>query len=278
MDERAQECQNMAERMRREMLEMARIANNSIHWGGSLSSVEIFAVLYKEVLNCTNKNLSDIEKDKFLLSKGHAAFGLYTAMHQVGLLTNEQISLYQQDGSYISELMEANKELGFETSGGSLGINPSYAVGLALLAKRKGYSYKVYVEVGDGELDEGNVWEAVMAASQYKLDNIVMIVDTNKVQLSGKTEDIISWKNLKESLESFGWNVLSVDGHNCLELLDAFTNHYKKDVPLAVIANTIKGKGISFMENDYHWHDGFLKEKDLEIARKEVAANENYGL
>ena len=126
-------------------------------------------------------------------------------------------------------------------------------------------------------MDEGNVWEAVMAASQYKLDNLILIVDANMVQLSGKTADIISQENLKSRLESFGWNVLSVDGHNCQELLDAFTNHSRKDMPFAVIANTVKGKGVSFMENDYHWHDGLLKGRELEMARKEVTANAGYG-
>lgn len=277
MTNKAKECQRMANRMRMELIDMAQMAGGPVHWGGSFSSMEILAVLFKEILNCTDKTLEDTRKDKFLLSKGHAAPALYAAMHQVGMLTDAQVHTYQQDGSYISELMEAKKDFGFETSGGSLGINPSYAVGLALLGKRKGFSYKVYVEVGDGEIDEGNVWEAVMAASQFKLDNLIMIVDANTVQADGKTRDIMSWENLGDRLLSFGWNALSIDGHNCLELLDAFTNHHKKDLPLAVIANTVKGKGVSFMENDYRWHDRILKGKELEMAMEEVNANDGNG-
>ena len=266
----AQKCQQMAKDMRLQMLDMAKYANDTMHCGGSFSSAEIFEVLYSEILNCKNKNLDITQKDKFILSKGHAALGLYTVMNQVGLLSDELISTYQQDGSDISELLEVNKALGFETSGGSLGINPSYAAGMALLAKRKGYSYKVYVEVGDGEIDEGSVWEAIMFASQNKLDNLTLIIDANTIQSDGKTDDIISWKNLKAHLESFGWNTLSINGHNCEELLDAFKNHNIPDKPKAIIANTVKGKGVSFMENIYFWHDRVIKEDELEIARREI--------
>ena len=273
----SQKCQQTATRMRLQMLDMAKYANDTMHFGGSFSSAEIFAVLYSEILNCKNKGLDITHKDKFILSKGHAALGLYSAMNQVGLLSDELLTLYQQDGSDISELMEANKQLGFETSGGSLGINPSYGAGLALLAKRKGYSYKVYVEVGDGEIDEGSVWEAVMFASQNKLDNLTLIIDANTIQSDGETDNIISWKNLKEQLESFGWNTLSVDGHNCEELLDAFKNHHIPDKPKAIIANTIKGKGVSFMENIYFWHDRVIKPDELEIARREILEDVNNG-
>lgn len=270
MDNIAINCQNMANQMRKKMIDLASITNDTIHWGGSFSSAEIFAVLYSEILNCKNKNLCFEEKDKFLLSKGHAALGLYVALNQVGLLSNELLMTYQQNGSPISELMAANNELDFETSGGSLGINPSYAVGLALLAKRKGYKYKTYVEVGDGEIDEGAVWEAIMASSQYKLDNLTLIIDANTIQSDGKTKDIMSWENLEARLESFGWNTISVDGHNCKQLLDAFINHNIIDSPKAVIANTVKGKGISFFENNYLWHDKILRGTELELARKEI--------
>lgn len=263
-------CQIMANQMRRKMIELTNIANDTMHWGGSFSSAEIFAVLYNEVLNCQNTNLHFEEKDKFILSKGHAALGLYVALNQVGLLSDELLMKYQQNGSPISELMIANDELGFETSGGSLGINPSYAVGLALLAKRKGYNYKTYVEVGDGEIDEGAVWEAIMASSQYKLDNLTLIIDANTVQSDGLTADIMSWEDLEARLKSFGWNTICVDGHNCEQLLDAFNNHHLLDSPKAIIANTVKGKGVSFFENNYLWHDRILRGSELELARKEV--------
>lgn len=270
MNELVERCQEYAQAMREEMIYLTKYGNDTMHWGGSFSSAEIFAVLYSEILNCKNKELKAEEKDKFLLSKGHAALALYTALHQCGILSDEQMKTYQQDGSYISELMEYKPEWGFEASGGSLGINPSYAVGLALLAKKKGYTYKTYIEVGDGEIDEGAVWEAIMAASQFKLDNLVLIIDANTVQSDGFTKDIMTWENLDERLKAFGWNVKSVDGHNCGELIDAFKNSYEMDKPLAIIAHTVKGKGVSFMENNYLWHDKVLKGAELEQAKEEV--------
>lgn len=277
IQEKAKRCQEMAQRMRAEMLYLTKYGNDTMHWGGSFSSAELFAVLYAEILNVKERDSDETKKDKFLLSKGHAALGLYTAMHQVGLLSDEQMKTYQQNGSYLSELMEANPELGFETSGGSLGINPSYAVGIALLAKKKGYSYRTYVEVGDGEIDEGAVWEAIMAASQYELDNLILIIDANTVQSDGETKDIMSWENLEGRLKAFGWNTVSVDGHDCEQLLEAFSTHFVKNKPLAVIANTVKGKGVSFMENNYLWHDRVLKGEELEKAREEVGRNVDFG-
>lgn len=270
MRERAAECQRLADRIRLKMLDMARHVNDTMHWGGSFSCAEIYSVLYREYLNVKNGDKTFETKDKFLLSKGHAALGAYAAMNLLGMLSDDWIAKYQQDGSPISELMEYNEELGFETSGGSLGINPAYGVGLALLARKKGYDYKTVLVAGDGEMDEGSVWEAVMAASQYQLDNLTLIVDANAIQSDGFTRDIMPWENLRERLEAFGWNAISVDGHSCEELIDALENHFAEGKPKAVIANTIKGKGVSFFENNYLWHDKVLKGEELAAARKEV--------
>ena len=265
-----QYCQMFANKMRLDMLELSRIAQTSVHWGGAFSCAEILAVLFTQILNINNKMLNAIEKDKFILSKGHASIALYTVMHRLGMLTDDQIQTYQQNGSKLAELVEYNKDLGFESSGGSLGINLSYAVGLTLLAKRKNYNYKVYIVVGDGELDEGSMWESIMSASQFKLDNLIMIVDANKIQSDGYTRDIMRWDNLDKQLESFGWNTISVDGHNCSELIDAIINHNKNNMPKAIIANTIKGKGVSFMEDNYVWHDWSLTQEEFELAINEV--------
>ncbi len=277
MDERAVKCQRLANDIRMKMIDMTEYGNDTMHWGGSFSCAEIFSVLYSEFLNVKEKNIGFEKKDKFLLSKGHAALGAYATMNLMNLLSDEQIATYQKDGSPISELMEANEELGFETSGGSLGINPSYGVGLALLAKKKGYSYKTVVVTGDGEIDEGSVWEAIMAGSQYKLDNLTLIIDANTVQSDGFTADIMSWTNLEERLKSFGWNTISVNGHSCGELLKALESHFEENHPKAIIANTTKGKGVSFFENNYLWHDRVLKGKELEQAKKEVESNVAHG-
>lgn len=272
MSEKALRCQKLADQIRLKMLDMTQYGNDTMHWGGSFSCAEVYSVLYDSFLNIKNEKAFE-KKDKFLLSKGHAALGAYATMNLLGMLSDEWISKYQQDGSPISELMEYNEELGFETSGGSLGINPSYGVGLALLAKKKGYSYKTVLVTGDGEIDEGSVWESVMAASQYKLDNLILIVDANTVQSDGPTKDIMSWENLEERLSAFGWNVLSIDGHNCEDLIDALENHYIAEKPKAIIANTIKGKGVSFFENNYLWHDKVLKGEELAKAKEEVEAH-----
>ncbi len=278
MKNRAEACQLTADKMRIEMLKLAETAGGSMHWGGSFSCAEILAVLFQAVMNCKDKALSDTERDKFILSKGHASAALYTAMYLNGLLDGELLRTYQQDGSYISELVEANREYGFESSGGSLGINLSYAVGMALLAKRRGFSYKTYIAAGDGEMNEGSMWEAIMSASQHRLDNLTLIVDLNGFQSDGATDMISSQKNIKARLESFGWNVLSVDGHNCAELLGAFLDNTISDMPKAVIAKTVKGKGVSFFENNNSWHDRAIKKDELEQAGKEVnglAGNEH---
>ncbi len=264
-------CDELAKRMRAELLYLSsHVDVTMMHWGGSLSSIEILAVLYGAILNCKSDGLDVTQKDKFLLSKGHAAAGMYVAMHQVGLLSDTQMATFQQDGCALSEIVEYNPECGFEVSGGSLGMGLSYAVGLALLAKNRDYKYKVYVEVGDGELDEGAVWEAVMAASQFKLDNLIMIIDKNELQSDGFTRDIMSWRDISKRLTAFGWQVVSCNGHDCGELLDAFVDHFSPNQPLAVIANTVKGKGVSFMEHNQCWHDNILTVEQLEQVRKEI--------
>lgn len=262
----------MARELRKKILCQAKVAKGTMHWGGFFSTVEIAAVLYSGVLNCIQENSFD-KRDKFILSKGHSGLAFYIAMTQVGLLDEAVLDTYQQDGSHISELMSYSPDLGFEFSGGSLGIGPSYGAGLALLAKRKKYSYKVYVEVGDGEIDEGSVWEAAMFASQNRLDNLCMIVDANGIQSDGYTKDILSWKNLKNQLESFGWYVCEVDGHDTTQLLEAFHDGFLHGKPFALIAHTIKGKGVSFMENVGEYHDKALTPKELEMAAQELGVN-----
>ena len=257
----SKECQRLANISRLTMLDMAEICRETMHWGGSLSSMEIFAVLYKAVLR---------ENDIFILSKGHAGPGYYAVLYNVGKISHEILMTYQQNGSDLAELVESNSKLGFVSSGGSLGINLSYASGIALLVKKTGVDKQVYIEVGDGEIDEGSVWESIMFASQQKLDNLTMIIDINHLQSDGNTKNIIGWDNLKNQLTSFGWVVHTVNGHECLDIMNALLAENKENRPKAIIATTIKGKGISFMEDDNSWHDRKLRKKELQLARKEV--------
>ena len=269
VDNRVKRCEEIAAAMRKDIIGLADVLEGKAgHWGGALSCVEILAVLYGEVLRVKTEDFA--QKDKFLLSKGHASMALYTAMVEAGLLDRELLQTYQKDGSKLSDLAVADPELGVECSGGSLGINLSMGAGMALLAKKKGYAYHTYVVVGDGELDEGSVWETIMFASHRKLDNLTMIVDANGLQSDGCTKDILSWEHLPQRLAAFGWEVTEVDGHDCAVLLSIWDKPYAEQMPRAIIAHTVKGKGISFMEGDHTWHDRALTREYLARARQEA--------
>ncbi|BBF44389.1 transketolase, N-terminal section [Lachnospiraceae bacterium KM106-2] len=271
MDNKVEQCERIADQMRKTIVEVAEHTNQSMHWGGSLSCIEILATLYGAVLNTSNLKLDQMQRDKFLLSKGHAAIALYSVMAETGIISKEELQNYQKNGSDYPEISAANERMGIEVSGGSLGIGPSYGVGLALSAKRKQYPYKTVVLVGDGEIDEGSVWEAVMSASQFALDNLTMIIDANGLQSDGETTKIMSWKDLYQRLECFGWDVFEVDGHDCKALYEVMQHMDERNrKPKAIIANTVKGRGISFCENDYEWHDKVMSKAELEQAKKEV--------
>ncbi len=268
MYNRVKHCEEIAAAMRKDIIGLADVLEGKAgHWGGALSCVEILAVLFGEVMNLKTADFA--QKDKFLLSKGHASMALYTAMVETGLLDRELLQTYQKDGSVLGDSVAMNPELGFDTSGGSLGINLSMGAGLALLAKRKGYPYHTYVLVGDGELDEGSVWEAVMFASHMKLDNLTLLVDANGLQYDGRVEDILSWEQLPARLRAFGWKTAGIDGHNCRGLISALQAE-RGGKPYAVIARTVKGKGVSVMEGEHTWHDHALVKDNLLQAKKEV--------
>jgi len=260
-------CQKTAAMARQRMLDHPAAASKSIHWGSAFSCVEILAVLYQCILN---NNSSDDLRDRFILSKGHAAFSLYTIMNLKGMLSNQLYDTFREDGSSLSELSHYDPELGIEASGGSLGMGLSYGAGLALLARKTNQPYQTYVLTGDGELDEGNIWEAIMLISQLQLSNLTLIVDHNRLQLDDYTDRIISWKDIVRRFEAFGFNVYSADGHDCAELLSAFHAASLSDKPKVIIANTVKGKGVSFMENECVWHDRLLSSAELQLARSEV--------
>ena len=263
-----QDSNILSKKIRQTILEMSKYSQFTMHFGGSLSCVEILAVLFGNVLKKYD-GTPDKEQDKFLLSKGHAALGLYATLYNINVLSLEELKTYQANGSELTELVEFNQRMGFDCSGGSLGLNLSYGLGMALLAKKERYVYKVYALLGDGELDEGSVWEAIMLAGQLQLDNLVMIIDENKMQSDGLTQNILAWDRLPESLSNFGWHVVETDGHNCEQLQKAFDEE-TLGKPKAIIAHTIKGKGISFMENDNSWHDRRINKTELENALEEV--------
>jgi len=263
--------ENMARRMRRRMLDMAVSAGaNSSHFGGGLSIIDITATLYGEIMNLNPENPEWEERDRFILSKGHGVLGYYTALSEVGFIPEEDLETFGKNGTYLYGHPVMNRSKGIEFSNGSLGMGLSLGIGVALAGKRKKMDYKVYVLLGDGECNEGSVWEAAMAGSHFQLDNLVTILDRNNFQQTGSNKDIMSVENLASKWESFGWNVSEIDGHNISEIYDALKAVKNQKGPNAIVARTIKGKGFSFSENNNDWHHAALSSSQYEVALKEL--------
>ena len=256
--------------MRRDILRMALAAKREGgHLGGSLSAVEILAALYSGGMNFDPKCPADETRDRFIFSKGHGVMAQYAAFRQIGLLTEEQVLTYKQAGSVVTAHPSLNPNLGMEFASGSLGLGLSQGVGVALALKRKkNLTSRVFVLLGDGECDEGSVWEAVLSAANYRLGNLVAIVDKNGLQYDGDTEKVLALDDLVSKWTAFGWNAVDVDGHDVTKLLEAFS--IRGDRPLAVIAHTVKGKGISFMENAPAWHHSVLTQRQFDEAMAEL--------
>jgi transketolase len=241
------------------------------HPGGSLSAADIFTVLYFNEMNIDPKNPGMKGRDKFVLSKGHASPGIYSTLAERGFFPKEDLVTFRKMGSKLQGHPDRNKVPGIEMSTGSLGQGLSAAVGMALTNKLDKDPGRVYVLVGDGELQEGLVWEAFMAAAHFKLDNLTVIVDWNGLQIDGKNDDVMSVTPIDEKLKGFGWEVVTIDGHDLEEISGAFAKAREcKDKPFAIIARTIKGKGVSFMENEFGWHGKAPNEEQFKQALEEL--------
>ena len=249
-------------------------AAKSGHPGGSLSSADILATLYFGELNIEPKNPKMADRDKFVLSKGHAVPALYAALGERGFYEVNEMMTLRQVGSKFQGHPNMSKVPGIEMSTGSLGQGFSAAVGMAIAGKIDKNPGRVYVLTGDGELQEGIVWEAAMQAAHRKLDNLVAIVDLNGLQIDGKVSDVKCVCPVDEKFRSFGWNVINVDGHNFEELTTAFDEAKKcGGVPTAIIAHTHKGKGVSFMEDNAGWHGKAPSDEELAAAIKELGGD-----
>lgn len=249
-------------------------AAKSGHPGGSLSSADILATLYFGELNIDPKNPKMADRDKFVLSKGHAVPALYAALGERGFYEVNEMMTLRQVGSKFQGHPNMNKVPGIEMSTGSLGQGFSAAVGMAIAGKIDKNPGRVYALTGDGELQEGIVWEAAMQAAHRKLDNLVAIVDLNGLQIDGKVSDVKCVCPVDEKFRSFGWNVINVDGHNFEELTTAFDEAKKcGGVPTAIIAHTHKGKGVSFMEDNAGWHGKAPSDKELAAAIEELGGD-----
>ncbi len=241
------------------------------HPGGSLSAAELFAYLYFEELNVNPECPDDENRDRFVLSKGHTAPGYYTALALKGYFPEEDLITLRHTGSYLQGHPDMKHTPGVDMSSGSLGQGLSTAVGMALAAKLSGKDYRTYCLCGDGEIQEGQIWEAAMFAGHKKLDNLLVIVDNNNLQIDGTVEEVCSPYPIDEKFKAFGFHVINIDGNDFDEIDKAFKEAKEtKGVPTAIIAHTVKGKGVSYMENNVGWHGKAPSDDEFEIAMEEL--------
>ncbi|MFC1988076.1 transketolase [Chloroflexota bacterium] len=264
------EMEAVAKRLRRHIITMTGKAGSG-HPGGSLSAVEIVTALYFKILRHDPEAPGWPDRDRFILSKGHAAPVLYATLAEYGYFPVEELSTLRQLDSCLQGHTDCRVTPGVEMSAGSLGQGLSFAVGVTLAGRLNSQAYRVYALLGDGECDEGQVWEAVMAAAHFKLDKLVAIVDNNGLQIDGWNRDVMNLDPLDEKWRAFGWHVIEVNGHDFNQLIDAFDRAKTiKGQPTVIIAHTVKGKGVSFMENNVDFHGKAPTAAEVEIALKEL--------
>jgi len=269
--ERNRRLKNMVHNMRLKALDLAYAAGkNGAHIGGGFSAMEIMAVLYGYVLNFDPINLRSELRDRFILSKGHGTLAYYTALYEAGILSEEILSTYEKNGSDLPGQPVRNLDIGIESASGSLGMGLSIGVGLALAAKLSGRNNRVFVLIGDGECNEGSVWEAAMSAMHFKLDNLFVIIDQNGMQSDGFCCDVFNISDLSKSWAGFGWKTVSADGHDVEDLCNAFDEVTQSGGPAVIMARTVKGKGLSFAENEKGWHHGVISKELYEKGLAEL--------
>lgn len=264
------ELQKTANEIRKGIIKATHAAKSG-HPGGSLSSADMFAYLYFEEMNIDPENPKMEDRDRFVLSKGHVAPGLYSTLAERGFFPKEDLLTLRHIDSYLQGHPDMKKIPGVDMSSGSLGQGISAAVGMAVAAKLKGKDYRTYTLLGDGEIQEGQVWEAAMSAGFRKLDNLVVIVDNNGLQIDGNIDDVCSPYPIDAKFEAFNFNVINIDGHNFDEIADALKKAKEcKGKPTAIIMKTVKGKGVSFMENQVGWHGKAPNDEQYAQAMEEL--------
>lgn len=262
--------ENIAKKVRINIIEEVYGAKSG-HPGSSLSCVEILTVLYFNQMNINPENPKMETRDKLVLSKGHASPTLYSVLAQRGYFSIDELKEFRKLGSRLQGHPDVKKTPGVDMSSGSLGQGLSAACGMAIASKLKENNNRIYCILGDGEIEEGQIWEAAMTASHYKLDNLCVIIDNNNLQIDGKIEDVINPYPIDEKFKSFGFEVLKVNGHSVEELIEAFEEAKNiKNKPTVIIAKTIKGKGVSFMEDKAEWHGKAPSEEEYNQAIEEL--------
>ena len=245
------------------------------HPGGSLSCADILTVLFFNQMNIDPSKKSDPNRDRFVLSKGHACAALYATLAHRGYFDKAELASFRKTGGILQGHPDMKNIPGIDMSSGSLGQGLSIANGMALSSKLDKKGFRVYCLVGDGEIEEGQIWEAAMTASNYKLDNLCLIVDNNNLQIDGKVEDVMNIYPIKEKFQSFGFKTFEVDGHNIDELINVFQKAKTvKEKPTVIIAKTVKGKGVSYMEGEVVWHGKAPNKEQYEIALEELSKND----
>lgn len=261
-----------AVRIRKRILDLSMVGNGNSHYGGSLSLVEILATLYSGIMKYDSNNPKWVQRDRLFLSKGHAVLCYYATLEDIGVISKEQVETYQHDFGDFSSHPVMNLDIGIEASNGSLGHGLSLAIGSLLAARIKNEKYRAIVIMGNGECNEGSVWEGAMAAEHYKLDYLIVVIDNNGLQSDGDSKNVMNSSCMEAKWKAFGWNAMSVNGHDPNELKTAFESLEYNTHPTVIIANTIKGKGVSFMENDNSWHHNKMTSAQYEQALSEVCA------
>lgn len=277
--QKLKELNRYATLIRKDIIEEVHSAASG-HPGGSLSSADIFAVLYFHEMRIDPKNPQWEDRDRFVLSKGHCSPALYGALAERGFFPKEDLTTFRKTDSYLQGHPNMIQVPGVDMSTGSLGQGISAAVGMALAGKLDKKDYRVYALLGDGEIQEGQVWEALMSAAHYKLDNLTAFLDHNGLQIDGKITEVMSPEPVEEKFKAFGWKVINVNGHDHQQIIEAIEEAKKtKDKPTMIVADTIKGKGVSFMENAAGWHgtapnkeqrDKAIEELDALLSKLEV--------
>jgi len=257
--------------VRKNILEMAVSAGaESSHFGGALSIAEIVSTLFSYQMKIDKNNPNWDERDRFILSKGHACLAYYAALCEIGYISKEELKTFEKNDSNLLGHPVINRKLGIDFSNGSLGMGLSLGIGVAIASKKKRKKFNVYVVIGDGECNEGSVWEAAMSAPNFKLDNLYAIIDRNNFQQTGSNNEIMSVESLRDKWSSFGWYTAELDGHNIEALCNFFDKSNQINKPKAIIANTTKGKGFSFSENNNDWHHSILTKSFYDKAIKEL--------
>lgn len=265
-----EELKNIAKTIRKDIIEEVYSANSG-HPGGALSIADIITALYFNEMNIDPKNPKDENRDRLVLSKGHASAALYAALAEKGYFPKEDLKTFRNINSYLQGHPDMKHIPGVDMSTGSLGQGLSAANGIAMMFKLDKNPARVYCICGDGEIEEGQIWEAAMSSSKYKLDNLCLIIDNNNLQIDGTIEEVMSSYPIDDKFKSFGFNVITINGHDFSQILQAFEEAKNcKDKPTAIIAKTIKGKGITFMENQVGWHGKAPSQQEYEQAIKEL--------